>query len=126
MPNIKNVQDLSIVEIQEKLVELKKLSESAKLTREYLEGGTICLSNIGTIAGVSASPLILAPQVCIVAIGKVMETPYYFGSSMVKKKFMTMSFGCDHRIIDGASVAKFSNSWKNILENPYLAVAKMR
>lgn len=39
---------------------------------------------------------------------------------------MTMSFGCDHRVVDGGTVAKFSNSWKSILENPYLALAKMR
>lgn len=44
----------------------------------------------------------------------------------MKKKQMTMSFGCDHRVIDGASVARFSNNWKNILENPYIAMAKMR
>lgn len=91
-----------------------------------MEGGTICLSNIGTIAGISACPLILAPQVCIVAIGKVVEVPYYFGSVIGRRKFMTMSFGCDHRVVDGGTVAKFSNSWKSILENPYLALAKMR
>lgn len=74
----------------------------------------------------SACPLVLVPQTCIVAIGKVVETPIYAGSVLIKKKYMTMSFGCDHRVIDGGSVAKFSNSWKNILENPYIALAKMR
>ena len=84
------------------------------------------MSNVGTIAGISANPLILVPQICIVAIGKVVETPVFFGNSLIKKKYMTMSYGCDHRVIDGASVARFSNSWKNILENPYLAIAKMK
>ena len=84
------------------------------------------MSNIGTIAGVSACPLVLVPQTCIVAIGKVVETPYFVGESILKKKYITMSFGCDHRVIDGGSVARFSNSWKGILENPYLALAKMR
>jgi 2-oxoisovalerate dehydrogenase E2 component (dihydrolipoyl transacylase) len=70
--------------------------------------------------------LILYPQICIVAIGKVIEAPYFFGGQYSKRKYMTMSFGCDHRVIDGASVAKFSNSWKNILENPYISLAKMR
>mgnify|MGYP001250014796 CR=1 FL=1 len=73
------------------------------------------MSNIGTIAGISACPLILSPQICIVAIGKVVETPSYVGSSIIRKKYITMSYGCDHRVIDGASVARFSNSWKNIL-----------
>ena len=48
--------------------------------------GTICLSNIGTIAGVSACPLILCPQTCIIAIGKVMEKPFFVGSGIQKKK----------------------------------------
>lgn len=85
------------------------------MTKQELEGGTICLSNIGTIAGISACPLVLFPQVTIVAIGKIVETPIVFGETFTKRKFITMSFGCDHRIIDGASVAKFSNSWKSIL-----------
>ena len=102
------------------------MADAGRLTRDNLEGGTICLSNIGTIAGVSACPLILAPQICIVAIGKVLEVPVFAGSAVIKKKFMTMSYGCDHRVIDGASVARFSNSWKNILENPYVAMAKMK
>ncbi len=91
------------------------MSDSARLTRNHLEGGTICLSNIGTIAGISACPLVLCPQTSIVAIGKVVEAPYYFGSQIVKRKYITMSFGCDHRVIDGGSIARFSNSWKNIL-----------
>ena len=48
------------------------MANKAELKRNNLEGGTICLSNIGTIAGVSACPLILPPQICIVAIGKVL------------------------------------------------------
>lgn len=71
VPNIKNVQDLSILDIQNKLSELKKLSDEGRLTKDHLQGGTVCLSNIGTIAGISACPLVLCPQICIVAIGKV-------------------------------------------------------
>lgn len=125
-PNIKNVQDLTLMQINEQILELKALSEQARLTREHLSGGTICISNIGTIAGISACPLVVCPQICIVALGKIVETPVYHNSGLIKKKFMTMSFGCDHRVIDGASVARFSNEWKRLLENPYLALAQMR
>lgn len=42
------------------------------------------------------------------------------------KNIITVSYGCDHRVIDGATVARFSNEWKKILENPYLALAEMQ
>ena len=77
--------------------------------------GTVCLSNIGPIGGVSACPLLLPPQVCIVAIGKVMEIPVFVNNSVHKRKQISLSFGCDHRVVDGASVARFSNEWKRIL-----------
>lgn len=117
-PNIKNVQALSILEIQQKLEELKILSLQNKLTSSELLNGTICLSNIGTIGGRSACPLMLCPQTCIVAIGRVVETPVYINGNLFNQKHITLSYGCDHRVIDGASVSRFSNEWKNIIENP--------
>lgn len=85
----------------------------------------MCLSNIGTIGGVNACPLILPPQVCIVAIGKMQVVPKYIKEQVVPRTVITVSYGCDHRVIDGATVARFSNEWKKILENPYLALAEM-
>ena len=83
----------------------------------------MCLSNIGTIGGINACPLILPPQVCIVAIGRTQTVPRYQNDQVVPKTLITVSYGCDHRVIDGATVARFSNEWKKILENPYLALA---
>jgi pyruvate/2-oxoglutarate dehydrogenase complex dihydrolipoamide acyltransferase (E2) component len=94
---------------------LNILANENKLSREFLEGGTICMTDVGAIAGISSNPLILYPQVCIVAIGRVCEAPCFFGGHYVKKKYVTMSFGCDHRVINGAEVGKFSNDWKNFL-----------
>lgn len=51
------------------------MSIDAKLTSNELNNGTVCISNIGTIGGIMANPLILAPQVCIVAIGKLQTVP---------------------------------------------------
>lgn len=78
-------------------------------------GGTVCLSNIGTIGGTHAGPLILPPQICIVAIGKMQVVPKYKGESLIPRNTINISFGCDHRVIDGATVARFSNEWKRII-----------
>ena len=80
-----------------------------------MQGGTICLSNIGTIGGTNACPLILPPQVCIVAIGKLQSVPRYKNGELVERKIINVSYGCDHRILDGATVAKFSNKWKQLI-----------
>ncbi|CAK71772.1 unnamed protein product (macronuclear) [Paramecium tetraurelia] len=78
-----------------------------------------CLINIGTIGGTYTGPLILAPQVCIVGIGRLITVPRYDAKmNIVPRKIMNLSFGCDHRVIDGATVARFNNVWKTYLENP--------
>lgn len=74
-----------------------------------MNNGTVCISNIGTIGGIMANPLILAPQVCIVAIGKLQTVPKWKNDQWVPRHVINVSFGCDHRIVDGATVARFSN-----------------
>jgi len=56
-----------------------------------------------------ANPLILAPQVCIVAIGKMQTVAKFRDGLFVPRNVINVSFGCDHRIVDGATVARFSN-----------------
>ncbi|CAD8086584.1 unnamed protein product [Paramecium sonneborni] len=119
VPNIKDVQNLSISQIQDELNRLRTLGEKGQLSYNELSGGTICLSNIGTIGGTYTGPLILAPQVCIVGIGRLMTVPRYDTKmNVVPRKIMNLSFGCDHRVLDGATVARFNNVWKTYLENP--------
>lgn len=97
------------MDIQAEIERLRNLAVSAKLTASELNNGTVCLSNIGTIGGIMANPLILPPQACIVAIGKLQTVGKYMDGQFVPRKVINVSFGCDHRIIDGATVARFSN-----------------
>ena len=76
------------------------------------------MSNIGTIGGTHACPLILPPQVCIVAIGKSQSVPKYRNGELVERKVLNVSYGCDHRVVDGATGAQFLNAFKEIMENP--------
>ncbi len=80
---------------------------------------------MGTIGGTHACPLILPPQVCIVAIGKLQTVPRYINSELIARSIINVTLGCDHRILDGATVARFANDWKTLLENPYLAMSEM-
>lgn len=127
-PNLKNVGSLSISDINNQIKELQKITSEGKLTAYNLEGGTIALSNIGTITGSFAAPLTLPNQVCIVALGKLSTKPVFnnMNSSFEPKKILPISFGCDHRVLDGATVARFSVAWKKLLENPGLMLIQLR
>ena len=70
VPNIKNVQNLSILEIAQELNRLHQAGLANKLTQNDIGGGTFALSNIGAIGGTYAKPVILTPQVAIGAIGE--------------------------------------------------------
>jgi 2-oxoisovalerate dehydrogenase E2 component (dihydrolipoyl transacylase) len=119
VPNIKNVQNKTILEIAKELNRLHKLALLSGLPKEDLTGGTFSLSNIGSIGGTYASPVLLLPEVAIGAIGKIMKLPRFDHHGNIKAiNIFNVSWSADHRVIDGATMANFSNLWKNYLENP--------
>jgi len=119
VPNIKAVQNLSVFEIASELTRLHQVGLAGKLTSQDLTGGTFSLSNIGSIGGTYASPVILPPEVAIGALGKVRVLPRYNSRGEVyPAHIMNVSWSADHRVLEGAIVARFSNLWKEYLENP--------
>ncbi|XP_023342052.1 lipoamide acyltransferase component of branched-chain alpha-keto acid dehydrogenase complex, mitochondrial [Eurytemora carolleeae] len=119
VPNIKGVQNLSIFEISEELSRLQEIGLAGKLTNKDLTGGTFSLSNIGSIGGTYASPVIMAPEVAIGALGKLRVLPRFNSAGEVyPAHIMNVSWSADHRLLDGATVARFSNLWKSYLESP--------
>jgi 2-oxoisovalerate dehydrogenase E2 component (dihydrolipoyl transacylase) len=127
VPNIKNVQDLSIFEIATELNRLIKAAKDNKLSKNDLTGGTFSLSNIGTIGGTYAKPVIVSPEVCIGALGKIQKLPRFDDHDrVVPMHLMQVSWSADHRVIDGATMANFSNLWKLYLEQPDLMLAELK
>ncbi|KAJ1395226.1 Single hybrid motif [Sesbania bispinosa] len=121
VPNIKNVQSLSILEITKELARLQNLASDNKLSSEDICGGTITLSNIGAIGGKFGSPLLNLLEVSIIAIGRIQKVPQFADDGNVYPvSLMTVNIGADHRVLDGATVARFCNEWKQLIENPEL------
>ncbi|XP_006763173.1 PREDICTED: lipoamide acyltransferase component of branched-chain alpha-keto acid dehydrogenase complex, mitochondrial [Myotis davidii] len=107
VPNVKNVQAL------------RKLGSSGQLSTADLTGGTFTLSNIGSIGGTYAKAVILPPEVAIGALGSIKALPRFNQKGDVyKAQIMNVSWSADHRVIDGATMSRFSNLWKSYLENP--------
>jgi len=117
--NIKNVQNLSVLEIAAELARLQELGKQGKLGQADLQGGTITLSNIGTIGGTYCRPVLVVPEVCIGALGKFTQTATFDSKGNVQPAtVMHIAWTADHRILDGATVARFANEMKELIENP--------
>uniref|UniRef100_A0A673B125 Dihydrolipoamide acetyltransferase component of pyruvate dehydrogenase complex n=1 Tax=Sphaeramia orbicularis TaxID=375764 RepID=A0A673B125_9TELE len=127
VPNVKNVQLLSVFDIAQELNRLQTLGAAGQLGAADLSGGTFTLSNIGSIGGTYAKPVILPPEVAIGALGKIQVLPRFDPSGqVVRAHIMAVSWSADHRIIDGATMCRFSNLWKDYLENPARMVLDLK
>ncbi|GAA6183319.1 dihydrolipoyllysine-residue acetyltransferase [Aliiglaciecola sp. NS0011-25] len=119
VPNIKGVENLSLFEIAQEVERLVGLARQGKLSSNDLKGGTISISNVGVIGGTTATPVINKPESAIVALGKIQRLPRFdLNDKVIPVNIMHISWSGDHRIIDGATMLKFSNLWKSYLENP--------
>jgi len=99
------------------------------LTEEEISQPTFTLSNIGAVGGTYMSPVIVPPQVAIGAMGKIQRLPRFINDSSNEVEaiqVMPVSWGGDHRAIDGATMARFSNTWKYYVENPQAMMFEMR
>ncbi|KAJ0249634.1 Lipoamide acyltransferase component of branched-chain alpha-keto acid dehydrogenase complex [Hirschfeldia incana] len=127
VPNIKNVQLLSLLEITKELSRLQHLATNNKLSPEDVTGGTITLSNIGAIGGKFGSPLLNLPEVAIIALGRIEKVPKFKeDGSVYPASAMMVNIAADHRVLDGATVARFCCQWKEYIEKPELLMLQMR
>jgi len=119
VPNIKQVQTKSILDLANDITRLTNDARSGRVKSVDLKGGTITISNIGAIGGTIATPIINKPEAAIVALGKLQTLPRFNDKGEVEaRSIMQVSWSGDHRIIDGGSIARFCNLWKLFLENP--------
>jgi 2-oxoisovalerate dehydrogenase E2 component (dihydrolipoyl transacylase) len=119
VPNIKQVQTKSILDLANDIMRLTNDARSGRVASEDLKGGTITISNIGAIGGTVATPIINKPEVAIVALGKLQKLPRFNEQGDVEaRSIMQVSWSGDHRVIDGGTIARFCNLWKSFLEKP--------
>lgn len=127
VPNIKSVQSLSLFEVCQEVNRLADTARQGKLKSHEMKGGTITISNIGVIGGTVATPIISKPEVAIVALGRIQTLPRFNQDGDVEaRKIMQISWSGDHRVIDGATMARFCNHWKAYLENPMTMLTHLR
>ncbi|OAD66460.1 hypothetical protein PHYBLDRAFT_119255 [Phycomyces blakesleeanus NRRL 1555(-)] len=127
VPNIKDVQSKTIFDIAAEVHRLTELGKKNALSLNDLKGGTITLSNIGALGGTYANPVVVSSELAIVALGRTQTLPRFDrDGNVVAKQILPVSWSADHRLIDGATIARFGNKWKSLIENPALLASELR
>ena len=119
VPVIKDVDRKSIGELAGDLQNLAARTRDGKVTVEDLSGGTFTITNAGNIGGLFATPVINFPEVAILGVHAIKETPVVRNGAIVIGKKMYLSVSIDHRLVDGATGARWMNVIKEHLEQPY-------
>ena len=117
-PILKNVEQLNLREISNKMKDFVSRANSGKLLPKEYEGGNFSLSNLGMFGIDSFSAIINPPQSGILAIGSITKKPLVINNEIKIKNCMTCKLSGDHRVIDGAVGAKLLKEFKSIIENP--------
>lgn len=127
VPNIKDVASRSILDIAAEISRLSALGKSGKLTGADLNGGTITVSNIGNIGGTYVAPVLVPTELAILGVGRTKTVPIFDDAGQVTKgEMVNFSWSADHRVIDGATMARMGNLVREFIESPELMLLNMR
>lgn len=117
VPVVKRCEEKGLVEIQKDMDDLIKMTRERTIDLADLRGGTFTISNFGSIGGIYGVPIINYPEAAILGLGQIRDAPWVVDGHIVVRKVMGISVSFDHRIVDGAEVARFLNTLKGYLEN---------
>lgn len=118
VPVLRDANRKSIVSIVRERNELVQKAREGKLLPEDLEDGTFTISNLGMFGVDSFTAIINPPQSAILACGAIRRKPYFDGKEIIPAYLWNLTLSCDHRIIDGATAAKFMNTLVSFIEDP--------
>jgi pyruvate dehydrogenase E2 component (dihydrolipoamide acetyltransferase) len=108
VPVIRNVDQKSVTEIAQDLAQKAQKVRSGKFDLADITGSCISVSSLGGIGGTAFTPIVNAPEVAILGLSRAEMKPMWNGSDFVPKLILPLSLSYDHRVIDGAEAARFS------------------
>ncbi|KYD21286.1 MULTISPECIES: dihydrolipoamide acetyltransferase family protein [Anoxybacillaceae] len=119
VPVIPYAEKLSLKEISKKIKELSVRAREGKLSSEEMKGSTFTITSLGAYGVEFFTPVLNPPEVGILGVGTVTDTPVFVGDAIQKRKILPLSLTFDHQVIDGAPASQFLTTIKNYLEKPY-------
>jgi pyruvate dehydrogenase E2 component (dihydrolipoamide acetyltransferase) len=115
VPVLKNADTKGIVQIAQEMAELSKRARDGKLGPADMSGGTFSISSLGGIGGTAFTPIVNAPEVAIMGLSKSAMKPVWDGKAFQPRLVLPLSLSYDHRVIDGASGARFAATFAQLL-----------
>jgi pyruvate dehydrogenase E2 component (dihydrolipoamide acetyltransferase) len=119
-PIVRGAERKSIGQISREVRELAERARARKLQPEEYMGATFSISNLGMFGIEEFTAIINPPEAAILAVGAMSAKPVVRDGEMVVRQMMRVTMSCDHRIVDGATGAKFLQTFKKIMENPLM------
>ncbi|OXC91435.1 dihydrolipoyllysine-residue acetyltransferase [Achromobacter sp. KAs 3-5] len=108
VPVIRDADKKGILQIAQEMTELSKKARDGKISPAEMQGGCFSISSLGGIGGTSFTPIINAPEVAILGVSRSSHKPVWDGKQFVPRLMVPLSLSYDHRVIDGASAARFN------------------
>lgn len=118
VPVIRYADIKTMSQINAEVKTLAGKAKNRKLHPDEMSGNTFTISNLGMFGIEEFTAIINPPDACIMAVGGIIEKPVVQDGNIVAGNRMKVTLSCDHRVVDGASGAKFLNTFKDILEDP--------
>lgn len=119
-PVVRGANLKGFAEISAEIKDLAAKAKSKKLQPEEYTGATFSISNLGMMGIKEFTAIINPPESGIIAVGGANPTPVVRDGAIVVRSLMNVTMSCDHRVIDGATGAKFLQTFRQMLENPVL------
>jgi pyruvate dehydrogenase E2 component (dihydrolipoamide acetyltransferase) len=118
VPSLRNADEMSIPDIARALAQLAENVRNSSFSMADLQGSTFTISNLGAIGGTYSTPIINVPEVAILLIGRSRQMPVVVDGQIQVRLMMPMSLSYDHRLVDGATAARFLNDVIGYLKAP--------
>jgi pyruvate dehydrogenase E2 component (dihydrolipoamide acetyltransferase) len=117
VPVIRDVDKKGLLEIARELGDVSERMRTGKIAPADLQGGCFSISSLGGIGGTFFTPIINAPEVAILGVGKAVMKPVWNGREFAPRLMLPLSLSYDHRVIDGALGARFSSFLSTVLSD---------
>jgi 2-oxoglutarate dehydrogenase E2 component (dihydrolipoamide succinyltransferase) len=118
VPNIKDADRKSMIDVSREIAELAKRARDTKLTMDDLTGGTFTITNGGVFGSLISTPIINYPQVAILGLHKTQDRPVAISGKVEIRPMMYVALSYDHRIIEGQHAVQFLVRVKELMEDP--------
>ena len=117
-PVLRDADRKGVAQIADEVRDLAERARDKKLQPEEMSNGTFSISNLGMFGIEAFTAVINPPEGAILAVGTIRNEPVVEGQTIVPGRRMRFTMSCDHRIIDGATGARFMAAFKRIVESP--------